>query len=104
MGNKCIRCGDCCEFLALGDLQGHPDREFILAHCRPTEAPKKKPNPLMSDKCFDGYIWYKCVWFDAVNRRCKAYEYRPAMCKEYPNKRKPESLISARCGFFNGEK
>ena len=112
MGDKCIKCGDCCEFIGLGATldeiradPNFPDRDFILQHWTPTKAPKKKPNPLMSDKCFDGYYWYKCDLFDSKERLCRDYKNRPEICKDCPGKnRKPESLISVRCGYMPEEK
>jgi len=112
MGDKCIKCGDCCEFIGLGatldEIRANPNflgRDFILQRWTPTKAPKKKPNPLMSDKCFDGHYWYKCDLFDSKKRLCRDYKNRPEICKDCPGKDpKPESLISARCGFMPKEK
>lgn len=111
MGSKCIKCGDCCEFIGLGVAldeikaeMSYPDRDFILRHWAATGAPQRKPNPLMSDKCFNGYHWYKCDLLDSQTRLCKDYENRPQICKDCPGKNpKPESLISARCGFMQEE-
>ena len=106
---KCIKCGDCCEAIALGATieQIKADarflsRDFILEHWTPCEPPKQKLNPLMNDKCFNGFIWYECDLFDSETRVCKDHKNKPAICKEYPGGRKSESLISARCGFFKG--
>lgn len=107
--SECIKCGDCCEFIGLGVRLGRikanpkfPDRDFILQHFSPREAPKEKLNPLMSDKCFDGFYWYKCDLFDEETRLCKDYENRPAICRNYPSSHKPKDLLSARCGFMKG--
>ena len=104
---KCIKCGDCCEFYALGASLEQitadakfPDRDFVLKHLTPRQAPKHKPNPLMSDRAFDGFYWYSCDLFDSVKRLCKDYENRPGLCGKYPKNHKPKDLISARCGFF----
>jgi len=106
---KCIRCGDCCEFLALGvtlmqilvsdDL---PDKDFIIEHFRQVERPKEKPNPQMSDNAFKGLVFYKCDLFDPTTRKCLDYENRPQICREYPGNRKPQDLISARCDYATG--
>ncbi len=112
MGRKCIKCGDCCEFIAVGftldevrNNLNFPDRNFILAHWTPRQAPKSKLNPLMSDKCFNGYLWYECDLFDHKTRLCRDYENRANICREYPSKyHKPEGLISCRCGFIPEEK
>lgn len=114
MGNRCIKCGDCCEFIAVGFTLDEvrrntdfPDRAFILKHWTPREPPAEKLNPLMSDRCFEGCIWYKCDLFDDESRLCKDHENRAKICREYPSKfHKSENLISARCGFMppDGEK
>jgi Fe-S-cluster containining protein len=111
MEGRCIKCGDCCEFIAVGFTldevrknENFPDRDFILNHWLEVNPPKIKPNPLMSDKCFNGYIFYKCDLFDPILRRCNDHENRPNICRDYPGQnRKPESLFSARCGFMPQE-
>jgi Fe-S-cluster containining protein len=112
MGGRCIKCGDCCEFIAVGftldevrNTASFPDRDFILTHWTPIEAPREKLNPSMSDRCFKGHIWYRCDLLDHKRRLCKNYEKRANICKEYPNKHhKAEGLISCRCGFMPEEK
>lgn len=111
MGSKCIKCGDCCEFIGLGvtldEIKANihfPDREFILRHWVVTSKPREKSNFLMSDKCFNGYHWYRCDLFDSQTRLCKDYENRPQICKDYPGKNRQSSrFISARCGFRHKE-
>ncbi len=112
MENGCIKCGDCCEFIAAGftvdEVRANPDfpdRAFILKHWRPGKPPEKKLNPLMSDKCFEGFIWYECDLFDAENRMCRDYENRANICKNYPGRNhKPKDLISKRCIFWSNKK
>lgn len=108
MGKRCIKCGDCCEFIATGfmldEVINNPDfseRDFILEHWTPVEPPKENRNPLMSNKCFDGFMWYGCDLFDSETRLCKDYENRPQICRGYPNYHKPKDLISARCGYMS---
>jgi len=111
MERKCIKCGDCCEFLAAGftpdEIKDDPDfhdRDFILKHWIPAGRPEKKPNPLMSDRAFEGFIWYRCDLFDPETRLCKDYENRPNMCRDCPGSGfMPKDIISARCGFMPGE-
>lgn len=111
MNDKCKKCGDCCKFIAVGftldkirNNPEFPDRDFILKHWTPREAPEKKLNPLMSDKCFEGFIWYECDLFDAESRLCKDYENRANICKNYPSKdHKPKDLISKHCAFWSNK-
>ncbi len=104
----CIRCGDCCEFIGCGftlekvrSTPDFPDRDFILEHWTPIDPPAKKLNPLMSDKQFDGYIWYKCDLFDSETRKCKVFKNRPETCRGCaPRRDTNKTLMSARCGYF----
>ena len=105
---KCTQCGDCCEFIAVGasldktrTIPDFPYRDFILKHWTPIEPPAKKLNPLMSDKQFDGYFWYKCDLFDTKTRKCKDHDNRVRRCKSYPTRgHNNKTLMSARCGFY----
>jgi len=109
---SCIKCGDCCEFLGAGftldELRANPnflphDRDFILEHWTAAEKPKRKPNPLMLDRAFEGYHFYRCDLFDQQTRLCKDNENKPLICKSYPTdcNRKREDYISERCGYVS---
>lgn len=108
MGRRCIKCGDCCEFIATGftldevkNTLNFPDRDFILAHWTPRQAPREKLNPLMSNRCFEGFNWLTCDLFNHETRLCMDYENRVRICKAYPSRHhKPKNLISTRCGFM----
>jgi len=108
MRKGCIQCGDCCEKIALGLTLDQikaksdvPDKNFILEHWTPAEKPIAKRNALMSDKQFNGYYWYTCDLFDTKTRKCKDWENRPAICRNYPSRRHTnETLISSNCGFY----
>ena len=87
----CIRCWDCCEFIAVGFTlekvradPDFPDRGFILKHWTPTELPSEKPNPAMSDKQFSNCFWYECDLLNTKTRKCRDYENRPLICKGCP--------------------
>jgi len=76
---RCLRCGDCCRetemLLSTEDIsrlegQGYRREFFVLF-----------------DK--EGYARLRnlqghCVFYDAENRRCKVYRFRPLGCRLYP--------------------
>lgn len=111
MCGQCIKCGDCCEYIAVGFTLDEvrsdpdfPDRDFILHHWTPATPSKKKLNPWMKDKCFNGFNFFSCNLFDSQTRLCKDYETRAVICRKYPTSfHNSENLISARCGFMPEE-
>lgn len=108
--SECVKCGDCCRKIPCGFVldevkadTSFQDRDFILEHWKPTTPLKNKLNPLMPDRCFEGFVWYECDMFEPVTNLCKDYENRPAICWSYPSEdHKSENLVSARCGFIGG--
>jgi Fe-S-cluster containining protein len=89
----CAGCGSCCapvvisfdqwarigeSVRALDPAQIHPDsaerwyeQVFITAHMRPVGAE-------------NGKVFLECGFYDREHRACRAYDQRPAMCRNYP--------------------
>jgi Fe-S-cluster containining protein len=42
---------------------------------------------------------YTCLHFDNETGRCRSYDQRPAMCRDYPNYGKPDALPCFFCAF-----
>jgi Fe-S-cluster containining protein len=84
---SCDGCGLCC--LGIGSpvlwyashyqtLTGHP--------FRPAGLPQQLIDEI--DTAFDGLMrgqepQEQCLWFNATTRKCRHYEWRPQVCKDY---------------------
>jgi len=79
MENRCIKCGKCCDFIpcsrTLEQIKNdpiHPGRDFILEHW-----------VQLSEHKIGDYYRCICDWFDKQTRRCKHYDERPQICRDY---------------------
>ena len=124
MPDRCWACGDCCRVLhcnwSLVDLHadesdpiGFANREFLTVHWHETtrdDAARLRPDATFST---DGHF-YVCDQFDYETAKCKSYDTRPPICRDFPwyenlegfawqGQRNPSMLTSPplmRCGYW----
>jgi Fe-S-cluster containining protein len=91
--NRAISCNDCaacCQHI------GHPPFELDLRSGKPKLIPGKSESqadfwrfenaPRSARSAYlktEGHDGFPCIWLDKVTRRCRHYDCRPAMCREF---------------------
>lgn len=84
---SCDDCGLCCEGIGSPVLVYASRPAFAEHHpFRPLGLPKTLIQEI--DEHFAGLArgeepQEQCLWFDATARRCKHYDWRPQICREY---------------------
>ncbi|MCG6154546.1 YkgJ family cysteine cluster protein [Rubinisphaera margarita] len=83
----CDSCGLCCEGIGSPVLIYQTHRNHIGPH---PFRPEGLPQPLINeiDETFGGLYrgqepQERCLWFDPERRRCRHYEWRPQICRDY---------------------
>jgi len=85
--DSCSDCGLCCEGIGSPILLYATRPNWKAFHpYRPADLPKALSQEI--DDHFAGLLrgqepQARCLWFDPQTRRCKHYEYRPQICKDY---------------------
>lgn len=112
---KCKQCGKCCEVICLGvdqlqlmkSARHGGDGEFAFDNFKMiTREEALKINPYLK-KWFDRgvakHYTYICKQYDKENKKCKIYENRTHLCKNYPwynGVRANESFYTENCGYI----
>lgn len=85
--NDCEGCGLCCEGIGSPVLLYATTRHDIQPHpFRPPGLPEELVREI--DERFAGLNrgeepQGRCLWFDPAARRCRHYEWRPQICRDY---------------------
>jgi Fe-S-cluster containining protein len=84
---SCEGCGQCCQGIGSPVLIYATRREFQGSHpYRPANLPAELAAEI--DEHFSGLTrgqepQGQCLWYDAVERCCRHYEFRPQVCRDY---------------------
>lgn len=82
---KCSGCGNCCaNFLPISDVEIKRIKRYVMEHGI-TESVCRYPltKPLVD---------ITCPFRDEVAKKCKIYQVRPAICRDFVCNKSPESL------------
>jgi Fe-S-cluster containining protein len=84
MRNLCDNCGLCCMHMASPPFCGPDDPEWIALPAdlkagieQWYESPRMKMRDVMRMDSFP------CVWLDLTTGKCRHYEHRPEVCREF---------------------
>jgi uncharacterized protein len=85
LDDPCRDCGACCLQMARPPFCGPSDPEWTrLESARPDLAREieadRAARPLTIANEAEGW---PCLWLDPVARRCRHYEYRPEVCRDF---------------------
>lgn len=89
LGNldSCAECGLCCQGIGSPVLVYQTDPRLVGPHpLRPAGLPQRLIEEI--DDHFQGLYrgqepLDRCLWFDAATRKCKHYQWRPQVCRDY---------------------
>lgn len=84
---SCEGCGRCCEGIGSPVMLYRSDSR---SHGKHPYRPENLPLSLIEeiDEHFGGLLrgqepQQQCLWFDEVSRRCRHYQWRPQICRDY---------------------
>ena len=76
----CNGCGSCCLEMCSPPFLGPTDEEYLAL----PDAVQCSYDLGMAQREEDGWIdGVACFWFDKESRRCKHYEHRPEICRDF---------------------
>ena len=74
----CEGCGACCHHMMIPPFDEEFDRDRVTP-----EHLVEEINHYWDNTPNDELIGRPCLWFDEEKKRCKHYEHRPAICREF---------------------